>query len=128
MFTDLDKDPREGGAPLTDERSTLVEFLRCQRLTLQLKCEGLDAEQLARRSVAPSTMSLLGLLRHMAEVERTWVRRRYARGEVPKRYQSVAEPDGDFDGAVADPAVVEQAWAAWHEEVAFAEQFTRDNE
>ena len=124
LFTDPATDPRAGGVSLGDERATLVEFLRFQRLTLQLKCEGLDAEQLARRSVEPSTMSLLGLLRHMAEVERSWFRRRFAGQDVPKRYQSEAEPDGDFDGAVADQAVVDEAWAAWREEVAFAEQFT----
>ena len=124
MFLALEDDPREGGPRLGDERATLTEFLRCQRLTLQLKCEGLDAEQLARRSVEPSTMSLLGLVRHMAEVERSWFRRRFARQDVPRRYQSPEAPDGDFDGAVADPAVVEEAWAAWREEVAFAEELT----
>ena len=128
MFTDLDIDPREGGTVLGDERATLVEFLRCQRLTLQVKCDGLDAEQLARRSVPPSTMSLLGLVRHMAEVERGWFRRRFAGQDVPRRYQSDAEPDGDFDGAVADQKVVDEAWTAWREEVAFAEQFTRDTD
>jgi uncharacterized damage-inducible protein DinB len=128
MFLDPDADPREGGTSLGDERATLTEFLRCQRLTLQLKCEGLDAEQLARRAVEPSTMSLLGLLRHMAEVERSWFRRRFAGNDVPKRYQSEAEPDGDFDGAVADQAVVDEAWAAWREEVQYAEQFARDTE
>jgi uncharacterized damage-inducible protein DinB len=126
MFLASDADPREGGTSLGDERATLVEFLRTQRLTLQLKCEGLDAEQLARRSVEPSTMSLLGLLRHMADVERSWFRRRFAGNDVPKRYQSDAEPDGDFDGAVAEPAVVAEAWAAWREEVEFAERFARD--
>jgi uncharacterized damage-inducible protein DinB len=128
LFVEADADPREGGTSLGDERATLVEFLRTQRLTLQLKCEGLDAEQLARRSVEPSTMSLLGLVRHMADVERGWFRRRFAGQDVPKRYQSDAEPDGDFDGAVADPAVVADAWAAWREEVEFAEQFVRDTE
>ena len=126
MFLAPDADPREGGVRLGDERATLTEFLRCQRLTLQLKCEGLDAEQLARRAVEPSTMSLLGLLRHMAEVERSWFRRRFAGQDAPRRYQSEEAPDGDFDGAVADPAVVEEAWAAWREEVAFAEQFARE--
>ena len=124
MFLALEDDPREGGPRLGDERATLTEFLRCQRLTLRLKCEGLDAEQLARRSVEPSTMSLLGLLRHMAEVERSWFRRRFAGQDVPRRYQTPDQPDGDFDGAVADPAVVEEAWSAWREEVAFAEEFT----
>ncbi len=73
-------------------------------------------------------MSLLGLVRHMADVERSWFRRRFAGQEVPKRYQSEAEPDGDFDGAVADRAVVAEAFAAWREEVSFAEEFARDNE
>jgi uncharacterized damage-inducible protein DinB len=128
MFLDSDADPREGGTALGDERTTLIEFLRAQRLTLQLKCQGLDAEQLARRAVEPSTMSLLGLIRHMAEVERTWFRRRFAGQDVPRRYQSESDPDGDFDGAVADPAVVAQAWAAWQEEVGFAEQFARETD
>jgi len=128
VFIDPDLDPRGVGTSLGDERATLIESLRCQRLTLQLKCEGLDADRLARRTVEPSTMSLLGLLRHMAEVERGWFRRRFAGQDAPGRYQSDAEPDGDFDGAVADPVVVEQAWAAWREEIAFAEQFVRDTD
>jgi len=57
------KRPREGGPTLGDERATLVEFPRCQRATLELKCSGLDAADLARRSVDPSTLSLLGLVR-----------------------------------------------------------------
>jgi uncharacterized damage-inducible protein DinB len=124
LFTTGGDDPRAGGPTLGDERTTLTEFLRGQRLTLELKCSGLDAEQLARRSVEPSTMSLLGLVRHLAEVERGWFRRRFAGQDVDKRYQTPEEPDGDFDGAVADPAVVEEAWAAWRDEVAFAEEFT----
>ena len=128
QFTSPERDPRHAGGTLGDERATLTEFLRDQRLTLQLKCEGLDADQLARRAVEPSTMSLLGLVRHLAEVERTWFRRRFDGQDVAKRYQSEAEPDGDFDGAVADPAVVDEAWTAWREEVAFAERFTRRTE
>src|ERR687891_424286 len=69
-----DDDPREHGPRLGDERTTLVESLRCQRLTLEMKCSGLDAEAMARRSVEPSTMSLLGLVRHLAEVERATFR------------------------------------------------------
>jgi uncharacterized damage-inducible protein DinB len=128
MFLDRGADPREGGTSLGDERATLVEFLRTQRLTLQLKCQGLDADQLARRAVEPSTMSLLGLVRHLAEVERGWFRRRFAGQDAPRRYQSEENPDGDFDGAVAEPAVVDEAWAAWREEVAFAEQFARETD
>ena len=128
MFLDPGSDPREGGPHLGDERATLNEYLRGQRLTLQLKCDGLDAGQLALRAVEPSTMSLLGLVRHTADVERGWFRRQFAGLDVPKRYQTEADPDGDFNGAVADPAVVEEAWAAWHEEIAFADRFTRDHD
>ena len=70
MFVDLEDDPRENRPALVDERTSLVEFLRCVRLTVEMKCSGLDAEALARRSVEPSTMSLLGLVRHLAEMER----------------------------------------------------------
>jgi uncharacterized damage-inducible protein DinB len=128
LFIDPVDDPREGGPRLGGERATLNEFLRGQRLTLELKCAGLDAEQMARRSVEPSTLSLLGLVRHMAEVERTWFRNRFAGLDGGKRYQTAADPDADFNGAVADPAVVEEAWAAWREEVEFATEFVRDHD
>jgi uncharacterized damage-inducible protein DinB len=128
LFLDAAADPRAGGPRLGDERTTLTDFLRCQRLTLQLKCDGLDAGQLARRAVEPSTMSLLGLIRHMAEVERRWFRYRFAGLDAPRRYQTAADPDGDFNGAVADPAVVDEARAAWREEIAFADQFTAEHE
>ena len=90
---------------------------------MELKCEGLDAEQMARRSVEPSTMSLLGLVRHMAEVERSWFRRRMAGLDAPHRYGSRPGEDGDWNGAVADPEVVAEAWAAWREECAFSDRF-----
>lgn len=125
MFLEVD-DPREGGTSLGDERATLVEFLRCQRLTLEIKCSGLDAEQLARRSVEPSTMSLLGLVRHLAEVERSWMRRTMSALDAPRLYKSEEEPDADFDGAVADPAVVEEAWRDLHEEQAFTDRFVAE--
>jgi uncharacterized damage-inducible protein DinB len=128
LFIDPVDDPREGGPRLGGERATLTEFLRCQRLTLELKCEDLDADQMARRSVYPSTMSLLGLLRHMAEVERKWFRIRFADRPEGNRYQTLEDPDGDFNGAVADPAVVEEAWAAWREEIAFADEFIADHD
>jgi uncharacterized damage-inducible protein DinB len=124
MWLDSDDDPREAGAvQTTDERSTLLDYLRRYRLTLQIKCDDLDAGQLASRSVPPSTMSLLGLVRHMAEVERSWFRRVMAGQDAPRLYCTADDPDGDFDGAVADPAVVADAWRRWREEVAFAEQF-----
>ena len=128
LFIDPVDDPREGGPRLGGERATLAEFLRCQRLTLELKCEGLDPEQMARRSVYPSTMSLLGLIRHMAEVERAWFRIRFAERAEGNRYQTLEDPDADFNGAVADPAVVAEAWAVWREEMAFANEFIADHD
>jgi hypothetical protein len=106
MWLDPDADPRENsGASPDGEAATLRDYLRSYRLTLLLKCEGLSPGQLARRSVPPSTMSLLGLLRHLAEVERDW-RGWVLPGEPPARlYQA------DFDGAVADQAMVDAAYA-----------------
>ncbi len=119
MFVPPEEDPREEPAEVTDERGTLVRYLRDQRLTLELKCAGLDAAAMARRSVEPSNLSLLGLVRHLTRVEQTWFRRVLAGQAVPRLY-----PDGtDFDGAVPDPAAVAQAWDGWRAEVAFAEQF-----
>ena len=123
VFVDFESDPRAEPATLGDELETLVGFLRWQRETLELKCADLSPEQLARRSVEPSTMSLLGLVRHMADVERGWFRWFMAGEDVADRFSSEEDPDGDWDGAVSDPEVVAGAWAAWREEVAWAEDF-----
>jgi hypothetical protein len=122
MFVDAERDPRVGARTTGDERAMLVDFLRAQRATLELKCAGLDVE-LSRRSVEPSTLSLLGLVRHLADVERRWFRQVLAGEDVAPRFATNANPDGDFDGATADPAVVAEAWAAWRDEVAFADGF-----
>jgi hypothetical protein len=118
-----DDDPRESGPTLGDERTTLVEALRCARLTLEMKCAGLDAEAMARRSVEPSTMSLLGLVRHLAEGERATFRGMMSGQDVPRLFCTETDRDGDFDGAVADPRLVAEAWEAWRAEVDFAERF-----
>ena len=115
-----DDDPRENGPRLGDERVTLVESLRCMRLTLAMKCSGLDPEAMARRSVEPSTMSLLGLVRHLAQGERATFRVMMAGQDAPRLFGS---GDGDFDGAVPDPEVVAEAWDAWRAEVDFATRF-----
>lgn len=122
MFVHPDDDPRTDGG-FVGERDTLVGFLRDQRLTLQMKCAGLDAEALARRSVEPSDLSLLGLVRHLAGVEQNWFRRVLAGQDVPRHYRSDDDPNGDFNGAVPDPKVVAEAWDIWRAEVAFAERF-----
>jgi uncharacterized damage-inducible protein DinB len=128
MWMDMAQDPRfAAGAELEGERATLVDYLRAYRLTLEMKCADLDAAQLARRSVSPSTMSLLGLVRHMADVERNWFRRVMAQADAPPLYWSEDVPDADWLGAVADPAVAEDAWRVWRQEVAFAEKFVADS-
>jgi uncharacterized damage-inducible protein DinB len=107
MWADPNDDPRnsEGVSP-DGELATLQDYLAHYRITLRMKCEGLDAEQLARQSVSPSTMSLLGLLRHLAEVERDW-RNWIGDGDpLPKLY---GEGDADFDGVVAEQAEVDSA-------------------
>ncbi|GAA2134629.1 DinB family protein [Kitasatospora kazusensis] len=122
LLVDADRDRRLWAPANGGERAMLVDFLGAQRATLVLKCAGLEAE-LAERSVAPSTLSLLGLVRHLADVERRWFRRVLAGQDAPPRFSSAADPDGDFDGAVSDPAVAAGAWEAWRAEVAFAEEF-----
>ncbi|MGC5018371.1 DinB family protein [Micromonospora sp. DT47] len=125
MFVRPEDDPRSDGN-FDDERSILVNYLRDYRLTLELKCADLDAEALARRSVPPSTMSLLGLVRHMAEVERGWFRRTMAGEDAPWIWRTEDDRDADFDGAVGDPEVVAEAWATWRAEVAYAERFVAE--
>jgi hypothetical protein len=125
MFVHPDADPRTDGG-FQGERATLVGFLRDQRLTLELKCSGLDAADLARRSVPPSNLSLLGLVRHMAGVEQIWFRLRMAGQDIPRHFRSDADRDADFNGAVPDADVVAEAWDTWRAEVAFAERYVAE--
>ncbi|MFI7017405.1 DinB family protein [Streptomyces sp. NPDC050164] len=125
MFVHPDDDPRSDSG-YTGEHDTLVGYLRDQRLTLELKCAGLDAEAMARRSVPPSDLSLLGLVRHLAEMEHTWFRRVMAGQDVPRPYRTQDEPNADFTGAVPDPGTVAAAWAAWRGEIAFAERLVAE--
>ena len=128
MWMDMAVDPRFGaGTEPEGERATLLAYLRRYRLTMEMKCADLEPAQLAQRSVPPSTMSLLGLIRHMADVERHWFRRVMAQADAPPLYWSEDVPDADWLGAVADQAVVTDAWRAWRGEVAFAERFVADS-
>ena len=123
MFVDPGSDPRTDPPARADERVTLIGFLHWQRATFELKCSGLDAEAMARRAVEPSSMSLLGLVRHLADVERGWFRRTLAGHEALPHYRSEGNRDGAFDGAVPVPTVVADAWQVWRAEVTFADQF-----
>ena len=112
---------REQTPGVADERSMLNAWLDYHRVTLLMKCDGLSPEQLRVRSVPPSTMSLLGLVRHMAEVERSWFRRVLAGEEAPPRtYDNETNPDGDFDDV--DSADVEADFAFFDGECAAARE------
>ena len=102
------------------ERQMLESWLELHRQTLLSKCSGLTAEQLRQRSAPPSTLSLLGLVRHMTDVERGWFRRRIAGEDVGYVYSSEADPDGEFDNV--ESADAEQDFAAYLGEVELARQ------
>jgi uncharacterized damage-inducible protein DinB len=108
-------DQRTDPPYVADERTSLEAWLDYHRATLLWKCDGLTPEQLAERSAEPSTMSLLGLVRHMAEVERGWFRQFVAGEDVPDIYCSEESPDADFDDV--DPARAEQDVAIFRAEV-----------
>ena len=112
--------PRVPEPPDGDERSVLLGWLAFHRNALGAKCAGLDAEQLATRSAPPSPLSLLGLVRHLTEVERSWFRRTFAREDAPPLYYSDDDRDGDFDNV--EKADVAEAFAAWERECAFARE------
>jgi Protein of unknown function (DUF664) len=101
------------------ERAALDGWLDFHRSTLLVKCQGLTGAQLAERAVPPSSLSLLGLVRHMADVERAWFRIRVA-GEsgLGFRYSTDEFPDGDFD--FAEPSGAEADLAAYREECELA--------
>ncbi|MFI6780771.1 DinB family protein [Micromonospora sp. NPDC050276] len=99
-----------------DERTMLEGWLDYHRQTLLLKCAGLTAEQLKTPSVQPSGLTLLGLVRHLTEVERWWFRIRAAGEPLADLYNTDASPDGDLDD-IAD-ADAETDLATFTSEVA----------
>jgi uncharacterized damage-inducible protein DinB len=83
------------------EPAMLRDWLDWHRATLLRKCAGLDAAQLATRAVPPSNLSLLGLVRHMSDTERGWVRQAFRGEQVPDLYYRSDAPDTDFEEAGA---------------------------
>jgi len=116
------EDPR-GDSGRRDERGVLEDYLKNYRLTLAVKCAGLTPEQLATRAVPPSSMSLLGLVRHMAGVEHHWFRQ-VVRGDLgtPRPFRTPDDIDADFNGAVGTADCVDEAFEAWQSAVDDAEQ------
>jgi uncharacterized damage-inducible protein DinB len=109
-------DPRRSEPEfLLDERAMLEGWLEFHRLTLQLKCEGIDDAGRKQRPVPSSLLSLHGLVRHMAEVERNWFQRVLAEDASARPiWFTEAEPDGDL--APLDDARWEADLATWQEQ------------
>ncbi|GGV14444.1 hypothetical protein GCM10010495_30450 [Kitasatospora herbaricolor] len=109
MTTERIAPPLTGG-----EREMLRAFLDFHRATLAMKCDGLSDEELRRRSSPPSTLSLLGLVRHMAEVERTWFRRVIDAEDVPLVWSDEMDYQAAYDASTSTRS---EAFAAWQAEV-----------
>ncbi|SFB50586.1 Protein of unknown function [Amycolatopsis marina] len=107
------RDTRSEPPAVGDEREVLTSFLDWHRETFALKCSGLSADQLSERSVPPSTMSLHGLLRHLAGVERWWFRLQFAGEDLPLLHYSDDDPEQDFDDLAGD---VTEAFGIWRAE------------
>lgn len=108
--------PRVDPPMAADEAAMLTAWLDYHRSTLALKCEGLTDDQLRLRSVPPSTLSLLGLVRHMADVERSWFQGILLGAEAASgHYWTEQDPDGDFDNV--DTADVAADFATWRAEI-----------
>lgn len=123
FWVDPEVDPRNQLEAPSGEVGTLLDYLERYRMTFEMKCDPLTPVQLATRSVPPSTMSLLGLLRHLARIEHHWSRRTLERQEhLPILYWSQEEPDLDFDDAVGTESCVAEAWESWRREVAHARE------
>jgi uncharacterized damage-inducible protein DinB len=97
---------------LADERETLRAFLDFHRSTLAMKCDGLSDEDLRRASSPPSTLSLLGLVRHMAEVERTWFRKVANAEDIPLVWSDEGDYQVAYDASTATRAEAFEAWQA----------------
>ncbi|GII91541.1 DinB family protein [Sinosporangium siamense] len=107
---------------IADERTMLDKWLDWHRETLAVKCAGLSEEQLRERSAPPSSMSLLGLVRHMAHVERVWFRIVLIGEDIPRLYKAPDDSDADFNRV--DEASTEEAFTTWREEIAHARRIS----
>ncbi len=114
MWLPPGEDPRESEAPPRGELNTLTSYLEAFRTTLRLKCDDLTPAELATRSVPPSTLSLLGLVRHMARVEHQWFHR-VIDGHPDEERLYV--DDAGFEDFSPDQASVDAAFASWDHEV-----------
>jgi uncharacterized damage-inducible protein DinB len=123
MWAEPEKDPRSMASP-AGELPTIREYLSNYRLTLGMKCDDLTPVQLATQSVPPSTLSLLGLIRHMARVEHNWFQRcLQGKRDEARLFWSAEDDDLDFNEVVGEQAVVDEAFKAWHAQIAAADEW-----
>ncbi|CAL9376324.1 DinB family protein [Streptomyces albus] len=108
----MNGDQRRTPSKVADDRASLASFLDYQRATLAMKCQGLTAEQLKEKAVPTSGLSLLGLVRHAAEVERSWFRMVLSGEQSPAMWPAV---DGVFGEFHVDDADVDEAFTLWCE-------------
>ncbi|MEV5597737.1 DinB family protein [Streptomyces sp. NPDC052496] len=103
---------------VADERATLESWLDFYRVTLAQKCDGLTEEQLRKESAEPSTLTLLGLVRHLAEVERTWFRRVLTGEDAPAIFSSDADVQpADRGFGLDEDDTYEKSRRIWQAEV-----------
>jgi hypothetical protein len=103
--------------PTADEPTLLHSFLEYYRSIFVRKAEGLTEAQV-RLQLGPSELTMLGLVRHMTEVERGWFRRRFMALDAPPLYYDDSDPDGDFHPMPTD--TMPAALAALQLEIDFA--------
>ncbi|WP_330274568.1 DinB family protein [Lentzea sp. NBC_00516] len=120
MTTERPSPPMQAG-----ERETLRAFLDFHRATLAMKCDGLNDDDLRRRSMPPSTLTLLSLVRHMAEVERTWFRKVINGEDIPLVWSDAGDYQVAYD---ASESTRSEAFEAWQAEVEHSRRIEREAE
>ncbi|WP_371776801.1 DinB family protein [Streptomyces sp. NBC_01438] len=121
----MTSDSRIGPPSFGSERDMLRAFLDYHRATLAMKCEGLSDDQLRQQSMPPSTLSLLGLVRHMAEVERAWFRRVFEDNDAPMVWSDKIDFQAAYD---ASASTRDEAFVAWDAEVQNSRRIEREAE
>ena len=106
-------DTRQDLPLVGDEREILTAYLDWHRETFALKCAGVPPERLSEKAIPPSSLSLHGLLRHLAATERWWFSRQFAGQDLPMLYYSDDDPDQDFESLDGD---IDEAFAVWRAE------------
>jgi len=119
----LNGDTRSPAPAVGGERETLGAVLDWHRDTFALKCAGLPPELLSQRAIPPSTLSLHGLVRHLAGVERWWFRIQFAGEDLPLLHYSDEDPDQDFGVLDGD---VDEAFAVWRAECTHSRRITAE--